>query len=72
MSKKYKVKVLVEDGTVGVQSDGGEILYNRSNNGWLWLLNAIAFPDEFDIEITDCRTNRQEHQRDLTTAKDGG
>jgi len=71
MSKKCQIKIFVEDDSVAVQCDGGAITYNKINNPWLWLLNAVAFPAEYDVEIKDYRKNRQTHQRDLTTAKAG-
>lgn len=63
-------KVRLYDDQVAVSCNGGQWYVKKINdvdemNMWLFVLNAIAHPDD-KIEIKDLREHRQEHQDDIT------
>lgn len=64
---KIPVKVIIEDGQVAVRCCGGMWNVGDLDDRWLWVLGAIAFPEEHTIQISDRRKNRQEHQKDMST-----
>ena len=69
-NKKMPIKVIIEDNSIAVRCCGGDWLVGDLDNRWLWVLSAIAFPDENSIEISDRRKNRQSHQKDMTMKGD--
>ena len=66
-TKKMPIDVVVEDDRIAVRCCNGEWLVGGIDNRWLWVLGAIAFPDEHTISITDVRKNREDHQKDMST-----
>lgn len=66
---KLPIKVIVEDNEIAVRCAGGTWYVGETDIRWLWVLNAIAFPEEHSIDIVDKRQHRQEHQPDMTTVK---
>lgn len=64
------VKVKLYDKEVAVCCNGGQWYKKKITNidemnMWLFVLNAIAHPDD-KIEIKDLRECRQDHQDDIT------
>ena len=68
-SKIHKIRAVLNDSTVSVQRGNGESANSPVSNCWLWILDAIAFPEENEIEIIDVRKHRQSHQRDMSTSR---
>jgi len=64
---KIPIRVILEDDNVIVSCATGDWVYSKVNSPWLWVLGAVAFPDEYSITINDVRQNRQDHQKDMTT-----
>ena len=67
--KKYKIRVVLNDSNIAVQCGHGEYVSSPMSNGWLWVLGAIAFPEENEMQIVDARKHRLDHQRDMTTQR---
>ena len=65
--KKIPIKVIIDDGVVAVSCAGGEYICNKIDNAWLWVLGAIAFPNESELKIVDRRTRLEDHQVNMTT-----
>lgn len=65
-NKKMPIEIWVEDDRVAVRCCHGEWVIGEKDERWLWVLNAIAFPEEHSIEIYDKRKGRQEHQKDMS------
>ena len=64
--KKLPVEVVIEDNMIAVRCAGGQWLKGALDNRWLWVLGAIAFPEEHKLKISDLRTNREDHQKDMS------
>ena len=64
---KYHIHVFLRDHSVEVSCEHGEYVSSPVSNAWLWVLGAVARPEEHIIEITDGREHRQPHQYDMTT-----
>lgn len=67
--RKTPIEVWIEDGEIAVRCDHGEWHIGDIDNRWLWVLSAVAFPEEHTIKITDNRKHRQDHQKDMTTGE---
>lgn len=64
---KIPVDVVIHDNDIVVRCDDGMWNLGGIDNRWLWVLGAIAFPEEHKLTIYDSRKHRQEHQKDLST-----
>lgn len=59
---KTPVEVVIQDSKISVRYAGGQWLVGDIDNRWLWLLGAIANPEEHKIRIQDIRTKLEDHQ----------
>ena len=66
-NKKIPVKVMVKDESVLVSCAGGGWYEVPSNNPWLWVLGAVCYPEEYDLQIQDHREHREPQQHKLST-----
>lgn len=66
MSNKLPIGVCIDDESVAVNCGGGQWYVGDKDNRWLWLLGAVAFPEEHSLKIIDKRKHRQEHQKDMS------
>jgi len=64
---KHQIHAVIYDDGIEVSCENGEYVASPMSNAWLWVLGAIAFPDENDIKILDVRERRQDHQENMTT-----
>lgn len=64
---KYSIKVFLTDDDVFVSCENGPLVSSPKSNAWLWVLGAIAFPEENRISIVDTRYNREEDQTPMST-----
>jgi len=63
----YKIEVQIYDDEVCVRCCGGSWYNSKNDNPILWLLGAIAFPEEHHpVDIQDFRILRNDHQKDMT------
>lgn len=65
--EKVSVRVMVEDRHIAVSVDYGEWVAVESNNPWLNVLGAICYPEKCELMVQDHRTNREPHQKKLST-----
>ena len=63
---KILIDVVIHDSDIVVRCDGGMWNLGDIDNRWLWVLGAIAFPEEHKLTIYDNRMHRQEHQKNLS------
>lgn len=63
---KNVIQVWLKDDKVYVFCNHGQIEVSDKTDSWLHVLNAIAFPEENMLEIVDQRTQRQEHQKNVS------
>ena len=63
---KHIVRVWLTDDEVAVQSNHGMWEIGDKDDRWLNVLAAIAYPEQYKIEIVDKREHRQAHQTDLS------
>ena len=62
-----ELKIHINDNEVAVQYGIGYWEFLPLSDSWLWVLGALAFPDEYlPVKIADNRTNRKKHQADMT------
>lgn len=66
-NKKIPVRVMVQDDKVMVSYGGGCWYQSPIDNTWLWVLDAICYSEEHELQIQDHREHREEHQRKLST-----
>lgn len=70
-NNKIPIEVVLDDnragGVVAVRCSGGMWQVGEADNRWLWVLGAIAFPEEYSVRISDQRRYREDHQPDMTT-----
>lgn len=64
--KRNIVQVYLQDDKVYVSCNHGQVEVSPKTDSWLWLLNAVAFPEDCTLEIMDERKHRQEHQKDVS------
>lgn len=68
---RIPVDVVIHDNDIVVRCGGGMWNLGGIDNRWLWVLGAIAFPEEHKLTINDSRNNRQKHQKNLSCKRTG-
>ena len=68
---RIPVDVVIHDNDIVVRCGGGMWNLGDIDNRWLWVLGAIAFPEEHELTINDSSNNRQKHQKNLSCKRTG-